>query len=105
MRDVPSVDLNHTVLPVIRVQGILDVTFTHDAEVTNDLSHLVNMGEYRNCSRPYFEGSTPQHMILVVGQCLRGCDDNRISGMRAKWVEVFHVTAYNRVLNRRESNS
>ena len=41
---MPSVDLNHTVVPVVRVQGILDVTFIHDAEVTNDLSLLANIG-------------------------------------------------------------
>jgi hypothetical protein len=102
---VPGIDLNHAVLPVIGIQRVLNVTFTHDAEVANDLSHLVNMGECRDCSQPYLKGGTPQHMILVVGQCLRGCDDNRISCMRAKRVEVFHVTAYNRVLNRKESDS
>jgi len=42
---VPSIDLNHAVVPVVRVQGILNVTFTHDADVTNDLSLLANIGE------------------------------------------------------------
>ena len=42
---MPSIDLDHTVLPFVRVQGILDVTFTHDAEMTNDLSLLVKTGE------------------------------------------------------------
>ncbi len=56
---MPSIDFNHTVLTTIRVQGILDITFTHDAEVANDLSYLINMGQYRNCSRSYLDRSTP----------------------------------------------
>jgi hypothetical protein len=48
----------------------------------------------------YFESSAPQHMILIIGQGLGRCDNDRISCMRAKWVEVLHVAAYNRVLDK-----
>ena len=55
--------------------------------------------------RSYFKSSTPQHMVLIIGQGLRGGDNDRISCMRAKWIKVLHVAANNRVLDRRKNTT
>src|SRR6266404_1198054 len=39
-------------------------------------------------------------MVLIIGQCLGRRDNDRISCVSAKWVEVLHVAAYDRVLEK-----
>jgi hypothetical protein len=41
-------------------------------------------------------------MVLIIGKGLGRGDDDRISGMRAEWVEILHVAANNCVLDRRK---
>jgi hypothetical protein len=45
-----------------------------------------------------FEGRASKHMVFIIRQSLRWGDDDRITGMRAKRVEVLHVAANDRVL-------
>ena len=40
----------------------------------------------------YLESGGPQLVVLAVGQCLRGRNNDGITGVNAKGVEVFHVT-------------
>ena len=46
------------------------------------------------------ESSRPEHVVLVIWQSLRGRDDDRVTGVRAKRVEVLHVAADDSVLAR-----
>lgn len=51
----PGIDLDDAVLQGWRVQGVLDVALSHDAQVTH-----------------YLYGCLPQHVVLLVGQSLAG---------------------------------
>jgi hypothetical protein len=45
MGNQPGVNLDHAVFPLIRVERILNITLTHDAEVPNDLLQVVSVGD------------------------------------------------------------
>ena len=75
------VHLNHAVLAAVRAQRILDVALADDAKVPNDL-----------------ERGGAEHVVVVVRECLRGRDDDRVAGVDAEWVKVFHVAADQRIV-------
>lgn len=80
-----SVDLDNAILSGIGVESILDVTFADDTEMTDN-----------------FQSSRPKHVVFIVGQCLGRCDDDRITGMRAKGIKILHVTTDDCVLINKE---
>ena len=65
-------DLDDTVLLRGRVQRVLNVTFTNDAKVTNNV-----------------DGSGTEHVVVRIRERLRGSDDNRVSGVNTKRVKVL----------------
>lgn len=79
--NLPSIDFDDAVFPGCWVQGILDVTFTDDAKMSDDL-----------------ECSASQHVVFVIRECLGWGDDDRIASMCAKGIKVFHVTTDDGVL-------
>jgi hypothetical protein len=66
------VDLDDAVLLRVRVEGVLDVALSDDAEVPNDV----------DCRRA-------EHVVVRVGQGLRRRDDDRVAGVDAERVEVL----------------
>ena len=38
------------------------------------------------------EGTVAEHVVLLVGQGLRGTDDDRVTGMDSNRVNIFHIT-------------
>ncbi len=70
-----SVHLNHAIVFAQGVKSILHVTLAHDTDVANNL-----------------DWQCTQLMILAIGQCLRGSDNNTFARMDTQRVEVFHVT-------------
>ena len=60
------VHLDHTVIHRIGIIGILHVAFAHDAYVADYL--------YRQFA---------QIVVIVVGECLRGCDNDTLAGVYA----------------------
>ncbi len=52
-----GIDLDDAVLQGRRVQGVLNVTFAYNAEVTDN-----------------FDGCLPEHVVLLVGQRLARCN-------------------------------
>ena len=59
----------------LRVEGVLDVTLSHDAQVSDDL-----------------DGGVPQHVVLVVVERLTGRHHNRLPSVDTQRVNVLHVT-------------
>jgi hypothetical protein len=37
-------------------------------------------------------------MVLIIGQRLRRCNDDGITGMRAERIEILHITANDGIL-------
>jgi len=70
-----GVHLDDTVVFAVRIEGILHVTFAHDADVTHNL-----------------DAQLAELMILAVGERLRRSDHDRLAGMDAERVEILHVT-------------
>ena len=70
-----GIHLNDTIVFAVGVEGILHVTLTHDADMANDL-----------------DGESAQLMVLGIGERLRGSHNDRLTGMDAQRVEVFHIT-------------
>mmetsp|Transcript_53358 Transcript_53358/g.126154 ORF Transcript_53358/g.126154 Transcript_53358/m.126154 type:complete len:499 (-) Transcript_53358:1442-2938(-) len=68
------VDLDDAVVLRVLVQRVLDVALADDAQVADHL-----------------DGGSAEHVVLVVGERLRGRDDNRLAGVDAHRVEVLHV--------------
>ena len=59
-----------------------DVALSYDSNVSNDLN-----------------GSTPQHVVFLIRQSLRGRDDDGVPGVRPERIKVLHVAANDRVLS------
>ena len=70
----PRIDLDDAVIVGIRVQGILDVAFAHDAQVRHDL-----------------EAQRAEFLVLAVGKGLGRGDDHALPRMDAERVEILHV--------------
>ena len=68
------IDLDHPVLEAVGVESVLDVAFPNDAEMPD-------------CSNR----DLAQEVVLFIIQGLRGSDHDRLTGMDAHRVEVFHV--------------
>lgn len=58
----------------IWTNGKLDVAFSNHTNVSDDLD--------RGC---------PQHVVLIVAQCLTGSNNNGFPSVDSKWVDIFHV--------------
>lgn len=69
-----SVDLNDTVVKAIGLQSVLDVTFTNDTQVADNL-----------------DSSGTEHVVLLIRQGLTGSNDDTVTGVDTKGVEVLHV--------------
>ena len=69
-----SVDLDDTEIQSVWLQGVLNVTFAHHAQMADD-----------------FDRSTSQHMVFLVRQCLRGRNNNRVTCVDSERVKVLHV--------------
>jgi hypothetical protein len=76
-----SVHLDDHVFAALGVKRVLDVTLTNDTDVSNDL-----------------DGGSSEHVVFLVCQSLRRGDDDRVTGMRAEGIKVFHVAADDGVL-------
>ena len=76
-----SVDLNDTVVKAIGLKGVLDVAFTNDAQVTDDL-----------------DGSGTEHVVLLVAEGLGRSNDDRVTSVDTEGVEVLHVADSNAVV-------
>ena len=70
-----GVYLDNCVLERVRVQCVLYVTATLDAQLGDDV-----------------ERRGAQHLVFLVGQGLAGCDNDRVTGVYANRVNVLHVT-------------
>ena len=42
-------------------------------------------------SPDHLEGTVAEHVILLVGQGLRGADDDRVTGMDSHRIDIFHI--------------
>ena len=69
-----GIDLDDAIVFALGVEGVLHVALAHDADVADDL-----------------DGQGAELVILGVGERLRGGYHNRLAGMNAEGVEVFHV--------------
>ena len=63
-----------TDLPRVRVEGILDVTLSDHAKMADGL-----------------DGHGAQHVVLCVGESLRGSYDNGLSRVDTQGVHVLHI--------------
>ena len=81
LQNLPSIHFNDTVFSGLWVKSILDVTFTNDAKMSDNL-----------------EGSATKHMVLIIGQRLRRCNDNGITGMCAERIKILHIAANDSIL-------
>jgi len=45
------------------------------------------------------DGSTPQHMVFLIRQSLRGRNDDGVTSVRSKRIKVLHVATNDRVLS------
>ena len=68
------VDLDDAIVLAFGVESILHVALAHDADMAHDA-----------------DGQFTQFVVFAVGEGLGRGDDNRFTGVDAKWVEVFHV--------------
>mmetsp|Transcript_36585 Transcript_36585/g.79850 ORF Transcript_36585/g.79850 Transcript_36585/m.79850 type:complete len:442 (-) Transcript_36585:1351-2676(-) len=68
------VHLDDPELLALGVHSILDIALTHDTQVPHHL-----------------QGALAQAVVLRIGQCHRGGDDNGIARVNAHGVEVLHV--------------
>ena len=69
-----GVDLDDRVIVAVRLEGELAVAAALDAQLGDDVQR-----------------SGAEHLILVVGQGLGGSHDDRVAGVDADGVQVFHV--------------
>lgn len=63
----------------LRVQSVLDVTLSYNAEVSDD-----------------FDGRVPQHVVFVVIERLTGRHHDGFSSMDAQRVNILHITHLNK---------
>lgn len=71
---IHNVSMAHYLLR-LRVEGVLDVTLSHDAQVSDDL-----------------DGSVPQHVVLIVVERLTGRHHDGLPSVDTQRVNVLHVT-------------
>ena len=69
-----GVDLDEVILERMRVERKLDVAAALDFQRADD-----------------FQCAVAQHMVFAVGQSLRGADNDRVAGVNADRVEIFHI--------------
>jgi hypothetical protein len=69
-----SVDLNDTVVESIGLQSVLNIALANDTQVTDDL-----------------DGSSTEHVVLLVRQGLTRGNDDTVTGVNSERVEVLHV--------------
>ena len=69
-----SVDFDDNIALGFGVKTELNVTLSDDTEMVDDL-----------------DGSSAEHVVFVIRQCLRRSDDNGFTGVDAHGIEVFHV--------------
>ena len=70
----PGIDFYDIVIKRFRIQGELDITASLNLKCPDDL-----------------QGTVSQHVVFFVGQCLAGCHNDRIPGMYAYRVQIFHI--------------
>ena len=70
----PRIDLDHPVILPVGAEGVLDVAFSDDPEMPDNV-----------------DGGLPQEMVFVVGEGLRRGDDDAFAGMDPERVHVLHV--------------
>ena len=70
-----GIDLYHTIVFRLRVEGILHIALAHNTYVPDDL-----------------DGKSTQLVILRVGQRLRRSNHDALARMNAEGIEVLHVT-------------
>ena len=73
------IDLDQVIPERIRIQRELDIAAALDLK-----------------SADHFERTVAQHVILLVGERLRGAHNDRIPGVNADGIHVFHVADGNR---------
>ena len=71
----PGVDLDDPVVLRHRIEGILHIAFSDDAEMADNR-----------------DGQFPEKMILVIGQGLRRGDNDTLPRMDPEGIEILHVT-------------
>ena len=69
-----SIDLNDTVVETVGLQSVLDVAFTNNTQMTNDL-----------------DGGSTEHVVLLVRQGLTGGNDDTVTSVDTQGVKVLHV--------------
>lgn len=69
-----GVDLDNAVLAALRVESILDVALSNNAEMSDNP-----------------DGSCTEHVVVLVGKRLRRSNDDGVTGVNTKRVEVLHV--------------
>ncbi|KAI6760251.1 hypothetical protein HG531_013452 [Fusarium graminearum] len=69
-----SVDLNDTVVKTIGLESVLDVTLANNTKMSDNL-----------------DGSTSEHVVLLVTQGLTGGNNDGVTGVNTKRVKVLHV--------------
>ena len=69
------IDFNHAIILAHWVEGVLNITFAHDADVTD-----------------YLDRERTQFVILAVGKRLRRGYNDRLASVDAQRVKVLHVT-------------
>ena len=68
------IDLDDIVAIAVRIECILRVAAAFDIQLTDDA-----------------ERRTAQHLIVMIGQRLRRCDDDAVSRMNTDGIEVLHA--------------
>jgi hypothetical protein len=81
--NVPGVNLNNTVFLGHGVKCILNVTLADNTEMPDDL-----------------DSSATKHVVFVIRESLRRCDHDRITSVSTQRIEVLHIAADDRVLER-----
>ncbi|KAF3384345.1 hypothetical protein F1880_003105 [Penicillium rolfsii] len=69
-----GVDLDNAVLLGEGVQGVLNVTFTDNTKVANDI-----------------DSRRPQHVVILIRESLGRSNDNRVTSVDTEGIEVLHV--------------
>ena len=70
-----SVDFDDAVFLRVRVEGVLNVALSDDSQVSNNV-----------------DGGGTEHVVIGIGQGLRGSDDNRVSGVDTEGIKVLQRT-------------
>lgn len=78
-----GVDFNDPVVQTVGLESVLNIALSDDSEMADNL-----------------DGSGTKHVVLLVTQCLRGRNDNRVSGVDSERVKVLHVANSDTVVGR-----